>query len=173
MRLAHNLNSLNIYREHVKILDDKSKALERISTGKLINKAGDAPNTLIKSESMNMQIRGLQMAQKNVQDGTSMLQTAEGGLNGITEMLQRVKELVVKAQSDSNTDSDRGVIQTEVKQMLDGIDKLAKSTTFNGTPLLTNETDPTVQFNNPTILEMPVGANVGEIVHVNVYNTEL
>jgi flagellin len=88
MRLNHNLASLNIYREHIKVLGNQSKALDRISSGNKINSAKDNPNAIASSERMRMQIRGLQMAQRNAQDGVSMLQTADGGLDSITNMLK-------------------------------------------------------------------------------------
>lgn len=173
MRLNHNLASLNIYREHTRVLANQSKALERISSGNKINSAKDNPNAIASSERMRMQIRGLQMAQRNAQDGVSMLQTAEGGLDGITAMLQRIRQLAVQAGSGSNTPGDIENIQTEINEMIEGIDSIGDNTEFNGVPVLNPEGDPSVSYDNNAPrkkLIMPIGANVGEEVEIPLYD---
>lgn len=128
----------------------------RISSGYKVNNAKDSPNGIADSERIRMQIRGLQMAARNSQDGMSMLQTAEGGLDEMTSMIQRVRELVVQSGSGSNNPGDKQVIQNEIDQMIDGMDNIANNTEFNGLKLLGQEKD----------LEMLVGANVGESIIV-------
>jgi len=165
MRLSHNMASLNVYRSYAKALDTRSGALDRISSGNKINRACDGPNALAQSEKMRIQIRGMQMAQRNMQDGISMLQTAEGGLDGMTAMLQRMRELTVQAGSGTNTEDDKKTIQSEIDQMLQGIDNLADGTEFNGVKLL--KKDP---IDTDMILDMAVGANVDEKIQINRFN---
>ena len=136
MRLMHNLNSLNIYREQNKVVSRQSAALRRISSGYKINSAKENPNAIASSEKMRIQIRGLQMAQRNAQDGVSMLQTADGALDNITSMLQRIRELTVQAGNDSATIEDKKVIQEEINNLKQGIGDIIKNTQFNGVELL-------------------------------------
>lgn len=168
MRLNHNLASLNIYQEHIKNIKGQSIASHRISSGYKINSAKDDPNGISQSERQRMQIRGLQMASRNAQDGVSMLQTAEGGLNSITNILQRIKELAVQA-GGSNSDSDKEIINSEIRQLIEGIDNISMSTEFNGHKLLNEKT---VIDNESTdkYLPMPSGANVGENIDIPLFN---
>jgi flagellin len=156
MRLSHNLASLNIYKEQNKTLQKQGTALERISTGSKVNRARDNPDALGQSERLRMQIRGAQMACRNVQDGMSMLQTAEGGLGSINEMIQRTRELVVQAGSGANSTEDLAIIKTELDELLKGIDDAAKNTEFNGVKLLSED----------GFKMMATGANVGEEVAI-------
>lgn len=156
MRLSHNTASLNVYRGYSKAVQKQSDAMNKISSGYKVNNAKDDPNVIAQSERMRMQIRGLQMAGKNAQDGVSMLQTAEGGLDSMTSMAQRIRELIVQAGNGANTEEDKKTIQNEIDQMIDGIDDIAKTTEFNGIKLLAED----------KILEMPIGANAGESVKI-------
>lgn len=166
MRLSHNIASLNVYSAYSKAVEKQSAAMNKISTGYKVNNAKDDPNVIAQSERMRMQIRGLQMAGNNAQDGVSMLQTAEGGLDSMTSMAQRVRELVVQSGSGANTPEDKKTIQNEIDQMIEGMDDIAKNTEFNGVKLL----NPTTE--NPSdktlTLKMPVGANPGENVEINL-----
>ncbi len=159
MRLNHNLASSNVYRAYSKSLQSQSVASAKISSGYKVNNAKDSPNGIAESERMRMQIRGLQMASRNSQDGVSMLQTAEGGLDGMTGMIQRVRQLVVQSGT-VNTLEDKQTIQNEIDQMIDGMDTMAKNTEFNGVKLLSQEKD----------LEMPIGANAGESIVISQKN---
>jgi len=165
MRLSHNLASLNVYRSYAKALDVRSGALGKISSGDKINRACDGPNALAQSEKMRIQIRGMQMAQRNMQDGISMLQTAEGGLDSVTSMLQRMRELAVQAGNTTNTEEDKKTMQSEIDQMLQGIDKTVDGTEFNGVKLLKINAGET-----NTVLDMATGANVDEKIQINRYN---
>lgn len=164
MRLTHNLASLNIYKEHSKVLQKQSQAMGRISSGYKVNKTKDDPDGLATSERLRMQIRGTQMAARNVQDGISMLQTAEGALGNVNEMLVRIRELAVKAGSGSNTPEDKAIIQQEIEQMLDGIDDIANNTEFNGNKLLAYESASVDPANDK--LFMATGANIDEKVEI-------
>ncbi|MBU3126652.1 flagellin [Clostridium tagluense] len=164
MRLSKNMASLNVYRAYSKNLTEQSGALGRISSGIKINSAKENPNAIAQSERLRMQIRGLQMAAKNTQDAVSMIQTTEGGLEGITSSLQRVRELLVQAGGSINQE-DKDVIQKEINQMLDGADDMANNTEFNGVKLLVGGDNKT-----PPVIETVTGANVGEKVDIPKYN---
>ncbi|WML35448.1 flagellin [Clostridium sp. OS1-26] len=173
MRLSHNMASLNIYMTHKRTLESQSSAMNKISTGYKVNNAKDDPNVIAQSERTRMQIRGLQMAGKNSQDGISMLQSAEGGLDSATQMLQRIRELVVQSGSGSSTDGDRKVIQNEINQMVEGIGSIVDCTEFNGKSLLnkTKLNEGTVSGDGEFVeLDMPVGANAGESVKIPIYD---
>ncbi|MBW9170648.1 flagellin [Clostridium estertheticum] len=161
MRINKNIASINIYREYSKNLIKQSSSLGRISSGIKINSAKEDPNGMAKSERFRMQIRGLQMAGNNAQDGVSMLQGAEGGLEGITSSLQRVRELLVEA-GGTNTDEDKEIIQKEINQMLDGADDMANNTEFNGVKLLSGGNND----GKTSVLQMVIGTNVGEKIDI-------
>lgn len=167
MRLTHNLASLNIYRQQTMVEKKQSIAMARISSGIKINKASDGPNQLAQSERMRMQIRGMQMAQRNSQDGVSMLQVAEGSLDSVTSMLQRIRELSVQA-GGTTADSDKVTIQSEIGQLINGINDNVNNTEFNGVKLL-NEASVT-DNTSPVNLQMSVGANDGESAKIPMYN---
>ena len=163
MRINKNIASLNIYKEYSKNLTRQSVSLGRISSGIKINSSKENPNAIAQSERLRMQIRGLQMAARNTQDGISMIQTTEGGLDGITNSLQRVRELLVKA-GGATTDSDKAVIQKEINQMLDGANDMANNTEFNGVKLLADGDN-----NGSMVIEMATGSNVGEKIDIPKY----
>jgi flagellin len=160
MRVNKNIASLNIYRAYSENLTKQSAALGRISSGVKINSSKDNPNAIAQSERLRMQIRGLQMAARNTQDGISMLQTTEGGLEGITNSLQRVRELLVQA-GGVTTPSDKDVIQKEISQMIQGAEDMANNTDFNGVNLLVGGKN-----NGTVIIETASGANVGEKIEI-------
>lgn len=159
MRINHNLASLNIYRNYVKDLDSQSAALGRISTGIKINGAKDGAGALARSERMRVQIASMQMAARNTQDGISLVQTAESGVESISESLQRIRELVIYSGGMTN-EGDKEIIQSEIEQLKQAIDGFAKDTDFNGLNPL----------NVDKIVKTTVGANSGEVVEVPFYN---
>ncbi|MCB2340770.1 flagellin N-terminal helical domain-containing protein [Clostridium estertheticum] len=167
MRINKNIASLNIYRAYSKNLTKQSSSLERITSGIKINSAKEDPNAIAQSERFRMQIRGLQMASNNTQDGISMLQTAEGGLEGITSSLQRVRELLVQS-GGATTDVDKGVIQKEIDQMVGGANDIANNTEFNGVKLLSDKMPN--DNKGSVVIEMVTGANVGEKIDIPKYN---
>lgn len=164
MRVNKNIASLNIYRSYSENLQKQSGSLTRISSGIKINSSKDNPNAMAQSERLRMQIRGLQMAARNTQDSVSMLQTVEGGLEGITNSLQRARELIVQAGGTTNT-QDKETIQREINQMLAGADDMASNTEFNGVKLLVNKDN-----KEPKFIESATGANVGEIIKIPRYD---
>lgn len=162
MRLNHNMASLNIFRTQVKNLQVQNRALNNLSSGQKVVKAKDNPNTMSQSQKMEMQIRGLQMANKNVQDGVSMFQNVDGALDSVTSMLQRVRELTVQS-GGSTDDGDRQVIQNEIDQLVKGIDDSVKQNEFNGVKLINNTS-------GKDSVSMTVGSNAGEKVQIPLYN---
>jgi flagellin len=136
MRINHNIAALNTYRQLSINNTNSSKAIEKLSSGLRINRAGDDAAGLAISEKMRGQIRGLEMATRNAQDGISLIQTAEGALNETHSILQRMRELAVQAANDTNDDTDRGKLQEEVDALIDELNRIAERTEFNGMTLL-------------------------------------
>ena len=136
MRINHNIMSMNTSRQLGAASSNSAKSMEKLSSGLRINKAGDDAAGLAISEKMRSQIRGLNQASRNAQDGISMIQTAEGALNETQSILQRVRELAVQANNGTNTSDDTQKIQDEIDQLVEEIDGIADRTEFNGKTLL-------------------------------------
>lgn len=136
MKINHNIQALNAYRNLYQNQFNTSKNLERLSSGLRINRAADDAAGLAISEKMRSQIKGLSMAERNSLDGVSLMQVAEGAMNEVHSMLQRMRELSVQAANDTNTDSDRESIKLEIDQLLKEIDSVAAKTEFNTRKLL-------------------------------------
>ena len=136
MRINHNIAALNTYRQLTAGTNAASKSMEKLSSGLRINRAGDDAAGLAISEKMRGQIRGLEMASKNAQDGISLIQTAEGALNETHSILQRMRELAVQAANDTNTDADRQELQKEIDQLIQEIDRIGNTTEFNTKKLI-------------------------------------
>lgn len=142
MIINHNISALNTLNRLQKNNKTNSSILEKLSSGLQINKASDDSAGLAISEKMRGQIRGLEQAQRNIQDGISLIQTAESGLASIqTPPLQRLRELAIQASNDTLTSADRKKIQEEVEQIKSGINEIANKTEFNNRPLLNHEVD--------------------------------
>jgi flagellin len=139
MIINHNIAALNTYRQLSMNQALGAKALEKLSSGQQINRAGDNAAGLAISEKMRAQIRGLNQAESNAQDGISLIQTAEGALVETTTILQRMRELAVQAASDTNTESDRINIQDEINQLASEITRISTDTEFNSKKLLNGE----------------------------------
>jgi flagellin len=136
MRINHNIASLNTYRQLTSNSVNGSKSLEKLSSGLRINRAGDDAAGLAISEKMRAQIRGLDQASRNAQDGISMIQTAEGALNETHSILQRMRELATQASNDTNVGVDRAEIQKEINQLTSEINRIGNTTEFNTQKLL-------------------------------------
>lgn len=136
MVVAHNLKAMNSQRQLSIVSGTVSKKAEKLSSGYKINRAADDAAGLSISEKMRKQIRGLTKATENAEDGISMVQTADGALNEVHDMLQRMNELCVQAANGTNSTSDRQNIQDEVSQLITEIDRVAETTKFNETNLL-------------------------------------
>ena len=136
MVVQHNLTAMNSNRMLGLTTASQAKSTEKLSSGYKINRAADDAAGLSISEKMRKQIRGLTQASSNAQDGISTVQTAEGALNEVQDMLQRMNELAVKAANGTNSEDDRSYIQNEIDQLTTEIDRVAETTKFNETYLL-------------------------------------
>ena len=131
-----NIGSLNAQRSLAESSRDLATAMERLSSGKKINSAADDAAGFAIAERMTAQIRGLNMATKNANDGLSMLSTIENATNDVTDMLQRVRELAVQASNDTNSTTDRQYLQKEVDSLLNEINRVASHTVYNNKKVL-------------------------------------
>ena len=139
MIINHNLTAMNAYRNLASVNERVDKNMEKLSSGMRINRAADDAAGLAISEKMRGQIKGLNMATKNSQDGISLIQTAEGALNETHSILQRMRELSVQSANDTNTTEDREKLQLEMNQLRQELDRVSTSTEFNTRKLLTGE----------------------------------
>ncbi|WP_251554554.1 flagellin Hag [Neobacillus muris] len=160
MRINHNIAALNTYRQLNTANNAQSSSMEKLSSGQRINRAGDDAAGLAISEKMRGQIRGLDMASKNAQDGISLIQTAEGALNETHSILQRMRELAVQGANDTNVTEDRNAIQDEMNQLMSEIDRIADTTEFNTQNLLKGSFSGTFQ----------IGANDGQNINIAISN---
>ena len=168
MRLNHNMNALSTYNVYKKNIKENAEAMGRVSSGLKINSAKDNPNKIAQSEQMRIQIKSLIASQRNLQDASSMLQTADGGLQEASNSLNRMRELAVSAADSTKSDSDRAVIQTEIEALKDSLDNLANNTEFNGFKMIGN---PQVKNNNYPIYEnTAIGIMVGEQARIPLFN---
>jgi flagellin len=156
LRINSNVDALAAHRHLSQTSDKVSKAMERLSSGLRINKAADDAAGLGISEKMRGQIRGLAQAQRNIQDGVSMVQTAEGNLDEVQSILQRVRELAVQYKNGSTSPAGQGAIQSEVDALSAEITRIQDSAKFNGVDLLGTAAGVTFQ----------VGANDGESISI-------
>ncbi|MBQ6448686.1 MAG: flagellin [Bacillus sp. (in: Bacteria)] len=141
MRINHNIAALNTYNKLSSANNAQSKSMEKLSSGLRINNAADDAAGLAISEKMRGQIRGLDQAAKNAQDGISLIQTAEGALSETTDILQRMRELATQAANDTNTETDRGEIQKEMNSLTSEINRIGNTTEFNTQKLLNGDKD--------------------------------
>ena len=161
MRINNNLMAMNTHRQLGIANNSGAKSMEKLSSGYRINRAGDDAAGLSISEKMRSQIRGLNQASRNAQDGISLVQTAEGALTETHAMLQRMRELVVQAANDTNTADDRGTIRDELNQLSEEITAITTKTEFNTKKLL----DGTFSKTNITL---QVGANSGQFIEFKI-----
>ncbi|MBR3823742.1 MAG: flagellin [Lachnospiraceae bacterium] len=164
MVVQHNLRAMNSNRMLGLTQTTQSKSTEKLSSGYKINRAADDAAGLAISEKMRRQIRGLSQATLNAQDGISCVQTAEGALNEVHDMLQRMNELAVKAANGTNQEEDRDYIQKEITQLQTEIDRVATTTTFNERMLLNGS------FQN---VELQVGAEAASGNQISVSITKM
>lgn len=136
MIINHNMNALNVWRNTGIANSKAASSISKLSSGLRINKAGDDSAGLAISEKMRGQIRGLAKASRNIQDGISLIQTAEGGLGEIHSLIQRGRELSVQGANDTLTSEDREKLQTEISQIIDEVDRISVDTEFNNIKLL-------------------------------------
>jgi flagellin len=159
MVVQHNLTAMNANRNLVVNTSNQAKSTQKLSSGYKINTAADDAAGLSISEKMRRQIRGLNQASANAQDGISTVQTAEGALAEVTDMLQRMQQLAVKGENGTLTTADRVDIRNEVSQLMSEINRVQSTTTFNNQNLLTGE------FSNKGL---QVGAEAGQHIDISI-----
>ena len=161
MVVQHNMTAMNANRQLGVTTSSQAKATEKLSSGYKINRAADDAAGLTISEKMRSQIRGLTQASSNAQDGISAVQTAEGALNEVEDMLQRMNELAVKAKNDTNMTADRTAIQKEINALSTEIDRVQSATQFNNQNLLNGSF---------SAKSLQVGANSSNTITISISN---
>jgi len=161
MIINNNIPARNAYRSLNNSNSEVTKSLEKLSSGLRINRAGDDAAGLAISEKMRGQIKGIGMAEKNAQDGISLIQTAEGALNETHSILQRMRELSVQSANDTNTTSDRNQLQREINQLISEVTRIGETTQFNGKNLLSGGF-------STNALQFHVGPNKDQTVSLNI-----
>lgn len=156
LRIQTNMEAFNAHRNLVSTTEGIAKSMERLSSGYRINRAADDAAGLAISERLRAQVKGIGQAQRNVQDGISVVQTAEGALNEVHSMLQRTRELAVQYKNGSLSESDKTSIQSEINQLASEVSQIGEETEFNGIKLL----------NEAQTITFQVGANDGETISV-------
>ena len=165
MIINHNMSSL--YAERVLGISNANIQgnIEKLASGERINKAGDDASGLAVSEKLRSQIRGLNQAGRNIENGVSFLQTTEGYLQETTDILQRVRELAIQAANGIYSDEDRMQIQVEVSQLVSEVDRIASQAQFNGMNMLTGGFG---RWDGAKTMQFHVGANVDQNVRVYI-----
>jgi len=162
MRINNNITAINSHRQYGINNSNIGKNVEKLSSGFRVNRAADDAAGLAISEKMRAQIRGLNMASKNSQDAISLVQVAEGGMQTIQDILQRMRELSVQAASDTNVTLDREALNLELQQLIEEVDQIARTSEFNEMKLLDGSWDKT---KNKLI---QAGANVGQTMSIGI-----
>ena len=159
MVVQHNLSAMNTNRQLNTVTTSQEKSTEKLSSGYRINRAGDDAAGLTISEKMRSQIKSLDKASSNAQDGISLIQTAEGALNETHSILQRMNELATQAANDTNTSTDRTAVAAEISQLTSEIDRIQSTTQFNKTNLLDG---------NFTGKQLQIGALSGQSITISI-----
>jgi len=160
MIINHNMSALNANRQLGLSQADVTRSIERLSSGMRINRAGDDASGLAVSERLRSQIRGLNQAERNIQNGVSFIQTTEGFLQGTQDILHRIRELAVQSANGIFTDEDRMQIQVEVSQLVDEVNRIASHAQFNGMNILTGGFAQDSAIGR--VMQLQVGANMDQ-----------
>ena len=160
MIINHNMSAMYADRQLGVTQTEIAKSIEKLSSGLRINRAGDDASGLAVSEKLRSQIRGLNQAERNIQNGVSFIQTTEGYLQGTQDILQRLRELSVQSANGIYSDEDRMQIQVEVSQLVDEVNRIASQAQFNGMNLLTGAFAQNSASNR--VMQLQVGANMDQ-----------
>jgi len=168
MIINHNMSAMFADRQLGVTQLAMTKNMEKLSSGMQINRAGDDASGLAVSEKMRSQIRGLQQAERNIQNGVSFIQASEGYLQGTQDILHRLRELAVQSANGIYSDEDRMQIQVEVSQMVDEVNRIASHAQFNGMNMLTGA----FAMDSPSgrIMQLHVGANMDQNARIYIGN---
>lgn len=161
MIVGHNMASFNIFTKYKSALADGAKAMSHITSGLRVSNAGDDPYAIAKDETFNMQLRSLEKANSNSQDAISLIQTTDGALDGITSVLQRIRQLAVESRNGTYNPDNRKDAQIEVDNLVKQVDYLATSTNVNDVNLLS---DSSVK------VQCMIGYNVGETIDMPAFD---
>ena len=164
MIISHNISSMFASRMEGLNTSTLQSSMEKLSSGERINKASDDAAGLAISEKMRAQIRGLNQASKNVQDGVSFIQVASGYLQETTDILQRIRELAVQSANGIFSDEDRAQVAVEVSQLVAEVDRIASSAQFNGMNLLTGR----FSRDSDIVMQFQIGANVDQNIRAYI-----
>lgn len=156
-----NIASMNAQRSLAASNTELKTAMERLSTGSRINSASDDAAGFAIAESMTAQVRGLSMAAKNANDALGLLKVVENATNDVTDMLQRIRELAVQAQSGTNSSVDIGNLQQEANALMDEITRVSEDTSYNGNAYIGAQA---------TTIDIQVGYNDGDVIQINTYD---
>ncbi len=156
-----NIASMNAQRSLAASNTELKTAMERLSTGSRINSASDDAAGFAIAESMTAQVRGLSMAAKNANDALGLLKVVENATNDVTDMLQRIRELAVQAQSGTNSSVDIANLQQEANALIDEITRVSEDTTYNGNAYIGTQA---------TTIDIQVGYNDGDVIQINTYD---
>ena len=162
MRIQHNITALNAHRNLTNNNSSVGKSLEKLSSGYRINRAGDDAAGLAISEKMRAQITGLATAQKNANDGISLVQTAEGALTEVHSMLNRMVELATQSANGTYSTANRQEMQKEIARLNEEIDRISNTANFNGTKLFTSDGATVDTANNNTVTKTKITLHVGD-----------
>lgn len=166
MRLNKNIFSLNIYRTYSNNISKGSKALNNISTGKKINSAKDNPSKIAQNETLKINILSSKKAQQNIQDTNSMLQTFDGSMQEMNDMLSRMRELTVQGSNGALSSDDVTAIQSEIDQLKDGLNDIVNNTKFNGVSI----SDETVTGFDANYKKSMIGVLADESIDIPYFN---
>ena len=166
MRLCHNMNALKAYNAYSKNLSASKAASKKVSTGLKINSAKDNPSKIGQLNELDIKLKSMQSAERNVQDSASMLQVSDGALQEVSNILSRMKELAVSANDGSKSDSDIQIIQDEIDQLKNNLNDISRDTEFNGVKLLGAD-----GISAPNEKYVVVGSEAGNRDKLNFYNT--
>lgn len=172
MRINHNITAINAHRQLTKNEGTTSKSLQKLSSGLRINSAGDDAAGLAISEKMRTQIRGLAKAQLNAQDSISMIQTAEGSLQEVSDILQRMRELSVQSMNGILSDSEKDALAAEMTQLRQEVDRIAETSKFNNTYLLKGTLGMSIDKDNTTGIYQTDGSFITGINSVDIAAAE-
>ena len=163
MIIQHNISAMNANRQLGINGTGTNKAMEKLSSGFRVNRAGDDAAGLMISEKMRGQVKGLNQATRNAQDGISLIQTAEGALNETHAILQRMRIISVQAANDTNTTDDRMALQKEVNQLIAEVDRISTDTEFNTQKLISSSS-------GTVSIKLHVGANMSQTISISLGN---
>jgi len=165
MIINHNMSAMYANRQLGLTNLDTAKSIEKLGSGLQINRAADDASGLAVSEKLRSQIRGLNQAERNIQNGISFVQVTEGYLQETQNILQRVRELAIQAANGIYTDEDRAYIQIEVSQLVDEVNRIASHAQFNGMQILDG-----TRFADGAGLQLQVGANMDQFENIHIGN---